>query len=54
LSLCGILTRASPVPSSNSSTEGEMDKRQSLGYKNIVYFTNWCVSKLVTSDCGSH
>lgn len=40
LSLCTAFTQASPVPPS----EAEVDKRQSSGYKNIVYFTNWCVS----------
>ncbi|KAK4152959.1 glycoside hydrolase [Chaetomidium leptoderma] len=37
LAFCTLLTGATPVP----SAEAEVDKRQSSGYKNIVYFTNW-------------
>ncbi|KAH6612879.1 glycoside hydrolase family 18 protein [Chaetomium sp. MPI-SDFR-AT-0129] len=36
LSLCG-LAQASPLPSAQT----EVEARQSSGYKNMVYFTNW-------------
>ncbi|KAK4098120.1 glycoside hydrolase family 18 protein [Parathielavia hyrcaniae] len=41
LSLCATLARASPVPSYNGSADFEIDRRQSSGYQNVVYFTNW-------------
>ncbi|KAK3290523.1 glycoside hydrolase family 18 protein [Chaetomium fimeti] len=37
ISLWTLATQASPLPSS----ETEIQARQSSGYKNIVYFTNW-------------
>lgn len=36
LSLCGLVY-ASPLPSAQT----EVQARQSSGYKNMVYFTNW-------------
>ncbi|KAL2173711.1 glycoside hydrolase family 18 protein [Thermothelomyces heterothallicus CBS 202.75] len=38
LSLFPLLSPASPVP---ATTEASVQTRQSSGYKNIVYFTNW-------------
>ncbi|KAL2127142.1 hypothetical protein VTI74DRAFT_11263 [Chaetomium olivicolor] len=37
LSFCSLLTQAAPA----SQRGVEVDKRQSSGYKNVVYFTNW-------------
>jgi chitinase len=37
-----LLVSASPVP----SVDATVDKRQSSGYINMVYFTNWFVQYL--------
>jgi chitinase len=39
LSFGTLLVNASPVPSADAA----VDKRQSSGYINMVYFTNWFV-----------
>lgn len=37
LSFCSLSARGSPLPPG----EVALNKKQSTGYKNIVYFTNW-------------
>lgn len=41
LSVFTLLSQATPLP----KTSTEVVKREASGYKNIVYFTNWCVAK---------